>query len=133
MTKAYVDFDVPESVSTEVYDTIEKISRKGKLAKGVNEVTKAIERGLAKLVVIATDVDPEEIVMHIPLLCKEKEIPYIYVPRKQELGAAAGISVSASTVAVVDDGGEAKALEAIAKKARELARAGGKQEKEKKE
>ena len=58
----------------DIYQIIEKARKTGKIEKGTNEVTKAIERGTAKLVVYATDVEPKEIVQHIPMLCKEKKI-----------------------------------------------------------
>ena len=58
----------------DVYNLIETASKTGKIEKGTNEVTKAIERGTAKFVVYAADVEPKEIVQHIPILCKEKEV-----------------------------------------------------------
>jgi len=58
----------------DIYQIIEKVKKTGKIEKGTNEVTKAIERGTAKLVVYAGDVEPKEIVQHLPLLCKEKEL-----------------------------------------------------------
>jgi len=87
-----------------LYGLIEKIAEKGKIVKGVNEVTKQIEKGNAKLVVIAQDVDPKEILMHIPILCKEREIPLVEVPSKTELGKSAKLPVSCSSVAITDFG-----------------------------
>ncbi len=106
MAKSYVTFETPKDLAEKVYNTIESVVRSGSVRKGTNEVTKAIERGTAKLVVIAEDIEPEEIVMHIPILSKEKAVPFIFVPTKQELGAACGISVSTATV-VIDDVGKA--------------------------
>ncbi len=90
-------------------EAVEKAKASGKLRKGANEVTKAVEKGQAKLVVIAKDVSPPEITMHLPLLCEEKGIPYVSVPSKEELGVATGIRVPTSAVAIVQEG-EAKAL-----------------------
>ncbi|MFH1365179.1 MAG: ribosomal L7Ae/L30e/S12e/Gadd45 family protein [archaeon] len=92
----------------DVYQIIEKARKTGKIEKGTNEVTKAIERGTAKLVVYAADVEPKEIVQHLPILCKEKKIPCIEVDSKQKLGISVGIPVSASSVAVIN-AGEAEA------------------------
>ena len=86
------------------YSIIEKARKTGKIDKGVNEVTKAVERGTAKLVVIAADVSPKEIVQHIPVLCKEKNIQCEEVDNKQKLGIAVGINVPCSAVAVIDAG-----------------------------
>jgi len=91
------------------YEAIEVARTTGKIKKGTNEVTKSIERGTAKLVVYAKDVTPPEIVMHIPMICKEKNVLCVEVPSKEELGAAAGLQVATSAVAIVD-AGEAKAM-----------------------
>lgn len=91
------------------YEIIEVARKTGKIKKGTNEVTKTIERGNAKLVVIAKNINPQEIIMHIPALCREKNIPVIEVPSKDELGAAAGLSVGTASVAVVKEG-DAKEL-----------------------
>ena len=100
---------LPEEYINKVYELVEVARSTGKIKKGTNETTKAVERGLAKLVVIAEDVDPKEIVMHLPILAKEKNIPYVYVPSKKDLGAAAGLRVQAASVAIVD-AGEGKQL-----------------------
>ncbi len=86
------------------YQTIELAKSTGKIKKGANEVTKAIERGNTKLVAIANDVTPKEIIMHIPLMCKEKGIECIEVGSKNDLGAAAGLSLGTAAVAVVNEG-----------------------------
>lgn len=85
----------------------------GKIRKGINEATKAVERGIAKLVVVAEDVDPKEITMHLPPLCEEKKIPFRTVPSKNELGRAAGLDVSSAAIAVVDAGEAKKKLEGV--------------------
>lgn len=87
-----------------VYEIIEKAKKTGKIRKGANEVTKAIEREEAKLVVVAKDVSPPEVIQHIPVLCKEKGIPYIEVDSKQKLGAAAGLNVPTATIAITKEG-----------------------------
>ena len=98
---------------TDVYNLIEKARKTGKIEKGTNEVTKAIERGTAKFVAYASDVEPKEIVQHIPLLCKEKNIPCQEVDSKQKLGIAAGLPVSTSSVAVVEVGEADKEIAAL--------------------
>ena len=87
-----------------VLEAIELAKATGKIKKGTNEVTKALERGKAKLVVYAKDASPPEIVMHIPLLAKEKGVPCIEVPSKEELGASAGIEVPTASVAITVEG-----------------------------
>ncbi|MCX8170548.1 MAG: 50S ribosomal protein L7Ae [Candidatus Bathyarchaeota archaeon] len=100
----YVKFNVPSELANAVYEAVQTSNRTGKVRRGTNETTKAVERGLAKLVVIAEDVDPPEVVAHLPLLCDERKIPYVYVPSKSKLGAAAGIDVAAASVCVIEPG-----------------------------
>ena len=105
----YVRFETPGDLSDKALQLVQVASETGKLRVGTNEVTKSSERGEARLVVMAEDVDPVEILVHIPMLCEEKRIPYVYVPKKQRLGQSAGLSKSAASVAVVEPG-EAKGL-----------------------
>lgn len=97
-----------------VFESIEIARTTGKIKKGTNEVTKAIERGNAKLVVVAKDVTPPEVVMHLPLLSKEKGIPCVQVGSREELGAAAGLAVSSGSVAIIDEGDAKKLIKEIA-------------------
>src|SRR5512141_2639500 len=91
-------------MSDRAYEAIELARKTGKITKGTNEVTKAIEKDKAKLVVYAKDVTPAEITMHLPLLAKEKGIACVEVPSKDELGAAAGLKVGTASVAIVKEG-----------------------------
>jgi large subunit ribosomal protein L7Ae len=120
MAKAYVKFEVPKELADTVLRTLEVVKNTGKVKRGTNETTKAIERGQAKLVIIAEDVDPEEIVMHLPVLCEEKKIPYVYVPSKLELGRASGIDVAAAAVAVIEEGDAKASIENIIKQVEKL-------------
>ncbi len=97
-----------------VFEAIEIAKTSGKIKKGTNEVTKAIERGTAKLVAYAEDASPKEIVMHLPLLAKEKEIPCIKVSSKEELGAAAGLGVATVAVAITNEGSAKDLIKDIA-------------------
>lgn len=100
----YVRFETPEDLYDTVYQLVEVARDSGKVRKGTNEVTKLVERGEARFVVMAEDVAPEEILAHMPLLCEEQNIPYAYVPSKQELGVAAGLGKSTASCCVVDPG-----------------------------
>ncbi len=105
----YVRFETPSELAEKTLQLVQIASETGKVRVGTNEVTKSSERGEAKLVVMAEDVDPVEILLHVPMLCEEKRIPYVYVPKKQRLGQSAGVSKSAASVAVAEPG-EAKGL-----------------------
>ena len=105
----YVRFDTPTELADKALQLVQIASETGKIRVGTNEVTKSSERAEAKLVIMAEDVDPVEILVHIPMLCEEKRIPYVYVPKRQRLGQSAGLTKSAASVAIVEPG-EAKVL-----------------------
>lgn len=116
----YVRFEVPKELADRAYEAIESARETGKLRKGTNETTKAVERKVAKLVVIAEDVEPAEIVAHLPMLCDEKGIPYVYVPSKRELGAAAGIDVPCAAIAIAEPGEASSTVKDIIEKIKGL-------------
>ena len=101
--------DVSKDVVDKALEAIEVAVKSGKIKKGTNEVTKAIERGNAKLVVVAKDVNPKEIIMHLPALCEEKGIPLVPVPTREVLGSSAGLNIPTSAIAIIQEG-ESKVL-----------------------
>ncbi len=116
----YVRFDPPEELVNRTYEAVEKTRDTGKIKKGTNEVTKQVERGQAKLVVMASDVSPEEILVHMPVLCQEKNVPYTYVPSRMDLGRSAGLNTGTACLALVDVGEAKDLLEKIIKEVTEL-------------
>ena len=105
MAKAYyVKFDTPEDLVSPILEALRVAAQTGKVRKGTNEATKAIERGISKLIVIAEDVEPPEVVAHLPLICEEQNAAYAFVPDKQELGKALGIEVTSAAAAILDAG-----------------------------
>jgi large subunit ribosomal protein L7Ae len=100
----YVKFETPGDLVNAVYEAIRLSMQSGKVRKGTNETTKAIERGNSALVVIAEDVEPPEVVAHLPILCEERKAPYIFVPSKQQLGVTLGIDVGSAAAAILDPG-----------------------------
>jgi len=121
MAKAiYVRFEVPKDLTDKIYQVVEVAKESGKIRKGTNEVTKLVERGEAQFVVMAEDVQPEEILAHMPLLCEEKGVAYGYVPSKQELGVACGLGKATASMAVVDAGKAKPMMDDLANKLRAL-------------
>jgi large subunit ribosomal protein L7Ae len=100
----YVKFETPKDIVNAVYEAVRLSKQSGKVRKGTNETTKAIERGNSRLVVIAEDVEPPEVVAHLPILCEERNTAYIFVPSKQQLGASLGIDVGSAAAAILDAG-----------------------------
>lgn len=116
----YVRFEVPKEVVEAAYEALNIATNTGKIKKGTNETTKTIERGRASLVLIAENVEPPEIVAHLPLLCDERNTPYIYVPDKQRIGNAAEMGVPSAAAAIMDPGDAEKLLDEILNKLEEL-------------
>lgn len=120
----YVKFVVPKELADKAYQLVQISRESGRIKKGTNEVTKAIERGIAKLTLIAEDVDPPQIVAHIPLLCEERKVPYLFVPSKLELGRSAGIDVGCSSISIVEEGEASETLKELVKDGKKLVKSG---------
>jgi len=116
MAKSYVKFETPADVKAKALEAITVSADTGRIRKGANEATKSIESGTAVLVVIAEDVDPEEVVMHLPMLCGEKNIAYCYVSTKKELGTAAGLPVTCAAIAIEKPGNAAELVKSVVEK-----------------
>ena len=116
----YVTYDVPADLQESALEALEVARDTGSVKKGTNETTKAIERGNAKLVVIAEDVQPEEIVMHLPELSEEKGVPFVFVDSQDDVGHAAGLEVGSAAAAIVDAGQAEDDVDDIAEKVEEL-------------
>ncbi len=100
----YVKFETPEDLVSPILEALRVAATSGKVKKGTNEATKAIERGSSKLIVIAEDVEPPEVVAHLPILCEELNAAFVFVPTKQELGNSLGIEITSAAAAILDAG-----------------------------
>ena len=118
----YVKFEAPKELADAAYEALQISQKTGNVRKGTNETTKAIERAQAKLVVIAEDVDPPEVVAHLPLLCEERKIPYVFVPSKEKLGNAIGIEVPAASACIIKEGDATGLIKEIASRIEQLKR-----------
>jgi large subunit ribosomal protein L7Ae len=116
----YVEFDVPADLADDALEALEVARDTGTVKKGTNETTKAIERGTAELVLVAEDVSPEEIVMHLPELADEKGITLAFVETQDEIGQAAGLEVGSAAAAIIDAGEADSDVDDITAKIEEL-------------
>lgn len=98
----HIAFETPKDIQEQVYELVKAIGKdgRGKIKKGANEVTKAAERGIASMIVMAENVNPGELLAHVPMICKEKGIPYIYVEDQGYLADSAGMTPGTRTAAV---------------------------------
>jgi len=116
----YVDFDVPADLEDDALEALEVARDTGTVKKGTNETTKAVERGNAELVFVAEDVQPEEIVMHLPELADERDVPIVFIGTQDDVGHAAGLEVASAAAAIVDAGEATTDVEDITDKLEEL-------------
>jgi large subunit ribosomal protein L7Ae len=120
LSKPHVKFTAPKELQDIAYEIVEVARDTGKVRKGTNETTKAVERVIAKFVAIAEDVDPPEIIFHLPVMCEEKKIPYIFVASKNKLGSALGIDVPSASAAIIEAGDAQRLIDDLTKKLKDL-------------
>ena len=120
LSKPHVKFTAPKELQDIAYEIVEVARDTGKVRKGTNETTKAVERVVAKFVAIAEDVDPPEIIFHLPVMCDEKKIPYIFVASKNKLGSALGIDVPSASAAIIEAGEAQRLIDDLVKKLKDL-------------
>ncbi|MBK00203.1 MAG: 50S ribosomal protein L7ae [Euryarchaeota archaeon] len=95
----HVKFETPEDLEDAIFDLVSDC-KEGAICRGSNEVTKAAERGVAKLIVMAEDINPPELLAHIPMICEEKEIPFGYVRHQEYLGKESGLPEGVKTASI---------------------------------
>lgn len=81
-----------DALTVSILDIVQQASNYKQLKKGANEATKTLNRGISELIVMAADTEPLEILLHLPLLCEDKNVLYVFVPSKVALGRACGVS-----------------------------------------
>jgi len=113
MAKTYVKYETPKEIVSKALEALTVASDSGRVRKGANEATKGIESQTSILVFIAEDVEPEEVVMHLPEICKQRQVPFIYIPTKKELGGACGLPVPCAAIAIDKPGNAAEMVSAI--------------------
>ncbi|EPS96807.1 hypothetical protein FOMPIDRAFT_1025233 [Fomitopsis schrenkii] len=79
-------------LNDQILDVVERASQFKQLKKGANEATKTLNRGISEVIILTADTEPLEILLHLPLLCEEKNVPYVFVASKAALGRACGVS-----------------------------------------
>ena len=80
------------ALTTKILEVVQSANNYKQLKKGANEATKTLNRGISDLIVMAADAEPLEILLHLPLVCEDKNVPYVFVPSKSALGRACGVS-----------------------------------------
>lgn len=97
-----------KKVNKKVLKTVKKASKAKHVKRGVKEVVKALRKGEEGLVIIAGDISPADVISHIPVLCEDSSVPYIFIPSKEDLGSAGATKRPTSCVFVIPGGGKSK-------------------------
>jgi len=79
-------------LTQKILELVQQAANYKQLRKGANEATKTLNRGISEFIVMAADAEPLEILLHLPLLCEDKNVPYVFVRSKQALGRACGVT-----------------------------------------
>lgn len=80
------------NLTNQILDLVQQASHYKQLRKGANEATKTLNRGICEFIILTADTEPIEILLHLPLLCEDKNVPYVFVPSKTALGRACGVT-----------------------------------------
>lgn len=96
-----------EKMTKKLYKLVRKATAAKGIRRGVKEVVKAVRKGGQGLCIIAGDIYPVDVVCHLPVFCEEKEVTYVYVPSKQDLGFSALTKRPTSCVLVTSKKGGA--------------------------
>lgn len=96
----------PKKLNKKVLKTIKKASKAKHVKRGVKEVVKSLRKGEKGLVIIAGDISPPDVISHIPVLCEDSSVPYLFIPSKEDLGSAGATKRPTSCVLIVPGGGK---------------------------
>merc|ERR1712014_516956 len=96
------------NLAISILEIVQQTSNQKQLKKGANESTKTLNRGISELIILAADAEPLEIVLHLPLLCEDKNVPYVFVPSKQALGRACGLTRSVVACSIINGSSQLK-------------------------
>jgi len=83
-----------QALQQKLLDLVQQASHYHQLKKGANECTKTLNRGISELIILAADTEPLAILLHLPLLAEDKNVPYVFVNSKIQLGRACGVARS---------------------------------------
>ncbi|GLI71971.1 snoRNA-binding protein [Penicillium ochrochloron] len=113
---------VEDKQAKKVLKSVKKAAVNKSLKRGVKEVVKALRKSPvpaanAKIeipsgvVILAADISPMDVISHIPVLCEDHGIPYVFVTSRAELGASAATKRPTSVVMVTPKSGKNKKLD----------------------
>ncbi|RFU34223.1 hypothetical protein B7463_g2120, partial [Scytalidium lignicola] len=110
-----------EKATKKVLKSVKKAAKNKTLKRGVKEVVKALRKSTQAagsadfpgVVILAADISPMDVISHIPVLCEDHNVPYIFVTSRADLGAAGNTKRPTSVVMVSESRVGAKKAEKI--------------------
>ncbi|KAF9433449.1 homoserine O- acetyltransferase [Entomortierella beljakovae] len=99
-----------DKLTKKLLKTVKKAAKAKHVKRGVKEVVKGLRKGEKGLVLIAGDISPIDVITHVPVLCEDNDVPYVFLPSKEDLGTAGSTKRPTSCVMVVL-GGKKKDLD----------------------
>ncbi|KAJ3413800.1 snoRNA-binding protein [Chytridiales sp. JEL 0842] len=98
-----------KKLTKKVLKTVKKATKAKGVKRGVKEVVKGLKKGSKGVVIIAGDISPLDVLSHLPILCEDHSVPYLYVPSKEDLGLAGCTKRPTSCIMIVDGKGKGDA------------------------
>jgi len=89
-----------KKLTKKIYKLVKKACQAKFVKRGVKEVVKALRKGEKGFCVLAGDISPMDVICHLPIMCEDRKLPYIYIPSKHDLGASAGTKRPTSCVLI---------------------------------
>ena len=102
--------------SAKIFKLIGKASTEKQIRRGVKEVVKALRKKEKGLCILAADISPLDVISHIPVLCENSDVPYIFVPSKEALGLASLTKRPTSAILIKQHDNIKKDYERVKKK-----------------
>ncbi|KAI8924947.1 50S ribosomal protein L30e-like protein [Entophlyctis helioformis] len=94
-----------KKLNKKLLKVVKKAAKGKSVMRGVKEVVKGLRKGNKGVVVIAGDISPIDVITHVPVLCEDSNVPYIYVPSKEDLGSAGATKRPTSCILIVPKAG----------------------------
>lgn len=107
-----------KKLNKKVMKSVKKASKTKHARRGVKEVVKALRKGEKGIVIIAGDIWPADVISHIPVLCEDNKVPYVFVPSKEDLGHAGSTKRPTSCVMISPTSAVAAAVQSSKDKER---------------
>lgn len=92
------------ALTSAIVEAVQQANNYKLLRKGANECAKTLNKGTSDLIILAADADPLAILLHLPVLCEDKNVPYVFVESRAVLGRACGVTRPVIACSILSSG-----------------------------